>query len=116
MGVEQFSQTVRGSGGTLRTNASGVMEVDNYPGGGEIAAPEVDSFPIELNPAATIQEFIVTQNHADLEVEFHTVGGDVYQAFRGGVTGVRSRTEIDKVVVSDPNTTGATFTAEWSGE
>jgi hypothetical protein len=116
MGVEQFSQTVRGSGGTLRTNASGVMEVDNYPGGGEIDAPATDAYPVSLNPAATIQEFIVTQNHADLEVEFHTVGGDVYQAFRGSVTGVRSRVEIDKVVVSDPNGSNATFTAEWSGE
>jgi len=116
MGVPQDNTTVRGTGGTLRTNASGVMEVDNYPGGGEINAPVDDTYPVSLNPSETIQEFIVTQHDSRLNVELHTVDGTVIKAFRGGVTGIRSRVEIDKVVVSDPNNSGATFTAEWVGE
>lgn len=116
MGVPQFNQTVAGQGGTLQTTTTGVIETDNYADGGEIEAPATDAYPVSLNPAETIQEFIVTQNHADLETEIHTTSGDVFQAFRGGSTGVRDKWEIDKIVVSDPTGSGATYTAEWAGE
>ncbi len=100
----------------MQTNAQGTIETNDYPNGGEVAAPDVDSYPVALNPAETIEELIVTQNDSALDVEIHTNGGDVFYAFRGGAEGVRNRWKIDKVVVSDPETSGATFTAEWAGE
>jgi len=112
----QWVQGVGGGGGEpISTNARGVIQTDNYPSGGEIKS-STDSYPIEVNPAETIQELNVTQHSDALVVEVHTTGGDVFEAFAGGTLGSRDKWEIDKVVVSDPDSSGATFSAEWAGE
>ncbi|SFR37141.1 hypothetical protein SAMN04487947_0566 [Halogeometricum rufum] len=114
MGVEQFSQTVRGSGGTLATNATGTMETDNYPNGGAFDE-DGTTYPVSLNPAETIQELIITAA-GDVMMEVHTSGGDVFTVPLAGGTGSFDKWEIDKVVFSDPKGTQARLGGGWAGE
>lgn len=116
MGVPQHNQTVSGSNGTLRTNTSGVVETDNYAYGGSVEATEAADYPVALNPAATIQEINVTQNDPSILIEIHTTGGDVFEAFHGGTLGSRDKYETDKIVLSDPDETGASASLDWAGE
>jgi hypothetical protein len=116
MGVEQFSQTVRGSDGTLRTNATGVMETDNYPHGGAERASSASDYPKEVNPAETMQVIDVTANDASIVIEVHTTGGDVFEGWQEGTVGERDTWEVDKIVLRDPNGTGATCSFDWAGE
>ena len=114
MGVEQFSQTVRGSGGTLATNATGTMETDNYPNGGSINS-DAPAYPVSLNPAETIQELIVLKA-GDVDVEVTTTGGDTFTLRLYGGTGSFDKWEIDSVSFSDPRGTGAALVVGWAGE
>lgn len=113
MGVEQFSQLVAGSGGTLATSTQGTVETDNYATGGNFSLAGGES----LNPAATIQELMVTQVGADsLVLTLTTTGGDTIDFPHAGGTFTSDKLEIDSVEVSDPNATGETVTGVWVGE
>lgn len=114
MGVQEFSQTVRGSGGTLRTNASGVMETDNYPNG---AAFDNDgsAYPYSLNPAETIQELNIT-SAGDIVARITTTGGDTFDLALAGTTASFDKWEIDSIEFRDPNATGARIAGGWAGE
>lgn len=113
MGVDQFSQTVRGSGGILRTASTGVVETDNYAGGGDYSLSGGDT----LNPAAVIQELTVTQiGDKSLKLLLTTTGGDTIDYPHNGGTMVHDKIEIDSVEVQDPNDTGAVIEGVWVGE
>lgn len=114
MGVEQFSQTVRGSGGTLRTAATGVMETDNYSHGGAFDE-DGTTYPVEINPAETIQELTITQA-GDVDAEITTTGGDTFALRLHGGVGVWDKWEIDSVTFRDPRGTNATVSGAWAGE
>lgn len=111
-GVEQFSQTVRGSGGVLSTAATGTVETDNYATGGDFSLSGGD----ELNPAATIQELTVTRIDKALVLKLHTTGGDTIDYPHQGGTFVHDKVQIDSIEVKDPNSTGATIAGIWVGE
>lgn len=117
MGAEQFSTPVRGSSGeAISVAQSGTIETDNYETGGAVHGSQTADYPIALNPAVTIQEINVTQNSEDATIEIHTVGGDVFQAFRGPTLGSRDKWSVDKIVISDPQATGPTTSLSWAGE
>jgi hypothetical protein len=107
---------VSGTGGRLRTAATGVMETDNYPHGGSVEVTAAADYPTTLNPAETIQEINVTQNHPSIVIELHTTGGSTFEAFHGGTTGSRDKFETDKIVLKDPDGTGETVSFDWAGE
>jgi hypothetical protein len=114
MGVEQFSQTVRGTGGTLATNTSGTVETDNYAHGGSVSdgAP---TYPVSMNPAATIQELNIIEA-GDVEAEITTTGGDTFTLRLYGGAGSFDKWEIDSVTFRDPRGTGAALVVGWAGE
>ncbi|RNJ25473.1 hypothetical protein [Halosegnis longus] len=115
-GTEQFSQTVRGSGGVLATAATGTVQTDNYATGGHLSASGAADYPLSLNPAATIQELNVTRSNAALVITVTTTGGDEFQTFANGTIGSRDKWEIDHLEVTDPTGSGAKFDATWAGE
>jgi len=119
MGAEQFSTPVRGaSGSPISVAQTGTIETDNYSHAGSASAGAngESAYPLAVNPAPVIQELIVTANAPELVINVHTTGGDVYEAFDGGTLGDRDKVEMDKVVVTDPNGSGATVALEWAGE
>lgn len=114
MGVEQFNQTVRGQGGTLRTNASGVIETDNYPNGDAFSF-DGTAYPYTVNPAETIQELIITRS-ADVVARITTTGGDTFDIELAGSLPSFNFWEIDQVEFRDPDLTGAAIAGGWAGE
>ncbi|RYJ12748.1 hypothetical protein ELS19_01360 [Halogeometricum borinquense] len=114
MGVEQFSQTVRGTGGTLSTNATGTVETDNYPNGDGFDY-DGSAYPYTLNPAETIQELIITIA-GDVNMEITTTGGDTFSVPLAGGTGAFEKWEIDSVTFRDPAGTTARLGGGWAGE
>lgn len=117
MGVEQFAQDVRGTGGVLSTTTQGTVQTDNFGhGGGILVDPSAgDSYPVAVNPAGVIHEFSVL-SAGDVDVEVHTTGGDVFTLRLDGATGAWDHWDIDKLVISDPRSTGALFSGGWAGE
>jgi len=114
--TEQFSQTVRGSGGVLSTAATGTMQTDNYATGGGVSVSDAADYPVALNPPVMMQEINVTENSPDARIEIHTSGGSVFRAFAAGTLGSRDKWEVDKIVISDPEATGPTVSLTWAGE
>jgi len=117
MGDKQFNNTVSGTGGTLATNTTGTVETDNYANGGDYAAggDSGTSFPLAVNPAATMQEitFTAAGNHV---VDIHTTGGDVISLRMASSLGVWDKWEVDKLVLRDPDGTGELICGGWAGE
>jgi len=117
MGAEQFSTPVRGaSGSPISVAQTGTIETDNYSHGDAVSASDASDYPLTVNPAAVIQELIVTQSAPELTLTVTTTGGDTYEMFAGGTLGARDKTEIDSVEITDPTGSGAAFSAEWAGE
>jgi hypothetical protein len=114
MGTEQFSQTVRGSGGILRTAATGVVETDNYSHGGHFDETG-SNYPVTVDPAETIQELNIT-SAGDIIAELHTTGGDTIPFPLAGTVGSYEKWELNKVVFKDPNGTQAPIRGGWAGE
>jgi hypothetical protein len=114
MGVPEHEQTVRGSNGTLRTNASGVIQTDNYAHG---AAFDFDgsTYPYSLNPAETIQELNITAS-GDIIARITTTGSDTFDLPLASASASFGKWEIDSVEFRDPHATGARIAGGWAGE
>lgn len=115
-GVEQFSQTVRGSGGTLATSLTGAIETDNYDEGGSINVESAD-YPLTVNPAETIQELVVIETGSDIRLDITTVSGTEMNDIRlAGASLVLDKIQIDQLTLRDPSATGDATRALWVGE
>lgn len=117
MGNRQFARTVRGTDGIVATNQTGTMETNDYPNGDDVVIDpnNGDSYPVSVNPAETIHEIIVN-SAGDVQLEVHTIDGDVINMRLDGASGAYNRWKVDKFVVSDPRSTGALFSGGWAGE
>ncbi|MFC7131655.1 MULTISPECIES: hypothetical protein [Salinibaculum] len=120
MGSEQFSQAVRGSGGVpIATNTNGTVETDNYSEGGVFAAGgnSGNAYPLEVNPAETIQEIIVTQVGDAIVADYTTVSGTTLTDVPlNGRTLTQDTLELDSITLKDPDGTGALTEGWWIGE
>ncbi|WP_410765790.1 hypothetical protein [Haloferax sp. DFSO60] len=114
MGVEQFSQEVRGSGGILATSTQGTVETDNYAHGDAFDF-DGSAYPYSLNPAETIQELIIT-TAGDIVAHITTTGGDTFDFPLAGSVVAVDKWEIDTVEFRDPNGTAARLAGGWAGE
>ncbi|MCD2199085.1 hypothetical protein LPA44_04120 [Halobacterium sp. KA-4] len=113
MGEKQFNNTVAGSGGTLATNTTGTVETDNYATGGDFSLSDGDS----LNPAAVVQELVVTHvGDPSLTLTLSTTGGSTITVPHEGGTLTLDKLEIDAVEVADADNTGASIKGVWAGE
>ncbi|RDZ65875.1 hypothetical protein C5B90_05865 [Haloferax sp. Atlit-12N] len=114
MGVDQFSQEVRGSGGTLATSTQGTVETDNYAHGDGFDF-DGSAYPYTLNPAETIQELVLTKT-GNIDMEVTTTGGDTFTIPLAGNVGSFDKWEIDTVTFRDPDATASTLAGGWAGE
>ena len=111
---EQNAQTVRGSGGTLRTATTGVMETDNYSHGAEFDE-DGSAYPYTVNPAEVIQEWYIT-SAGDVIAEVTTTGGDTFPFPLAGTVGAYDKWEVDSITFTDPKGTQAPIRGGWAGE
>lgn len=118
MGYEENNRTVRGSGGTLRTNTTGVMEVDNYTEAGAFTVGNgSNGYPHTVDPTETIQELVITETGSDIRADVTTRSGDtVTDLHLRGVTLASDTLEIDSITFKDPNSTGDPTYGYWVGE
>lgn len=120
MGSEQFSTAVRGSSGEpISTAAVGAIETDNYSEGGTIAVggSSGTNYPLEVNPAETIQELIITQVGDEVVADIDTISGTtISDVPLNGRTLALDTIEIDAVTFRDPNATGALTEGVYIGE
>jgi len=115
MPSEQFSTAIRGSEGpAVQTNASGTIQTDNYPHGDGFSF-DGSTYPEEVNPAAVVQELVVTQS-ADLVLHITTIQGDEFDIPLAGSVGSFDGWEIDAVEFRDPDGNGDPIAGGWAGE
>lgn len=115
MASEQFSQAVRGSGGTpISTTAIGSIQTDNYEAAGSFA-DDGTGYPLTVNPPEVIQELYITDCD-NIDMEITTVHGDVFVVRLAAAIGEWQGWEIDKVVFNDPRGTSAPLYGAWAGE
>jgi len=115
MPSEQFSQAVRGSGAEpIQTNSTGTMQTDNYQHG-DAFSDDGTGYPVTINPAAVIQELILTKT-GDIDAEIETIQGDTFQLRIAGTVGSWEGWEIDRVTFRDTRATGADLAGGWAGE
>lgn len=117
MPSEQFSQAVRGTGGTpVQTTAAGSIQTDNYPAGDGF---EYDGSDYPYSFSATdidaIQELLFTEA-GDIDMEIETVQGDTFSVRLANTVGRWQSWEIQSVTFSDPRGTGAELYGAWGGE
>jgi hypothetical protein len=114
-GRPEFLQQVGGSNGeSLQTNASGTVETNNYRegdgfdfGGG--------SFPYEVNPPETIEEFGITIS-AKVTATITTESGTTITVPLNGTNTVWDHLSIESVEFTDPKGTAARIAGWWAGE
>ncbi|WP_058826726.1 hypothetical protein [Haloferax sp. Q22] len=114
MGVEQFSQEVRGSGGILATSTQGTVETDNYAHGDAFDF-DGSAYPYTLNPAETIQELVITTS-GNVIARITTTGGDTFDLPLASGAGSFDKWEIDSLEFRDPNGTTSRIAGGWAGE
>jgi len=115
MASEQFSQAVRGSGAQpITTSNVGSIQTDNYDSGDSFA-DDGTGYPLAINPPEVIQELYLT-DAGDVEMDIHTVQGDVFTVRLAATIGEWQGWEIDKVVFRDPRNTTAPIYGAWAGE
>ena len=115
MGAEQFSTPVRGaSGDAVSVAASGTIETDNYEHGDAFDF-DGSAYPYEINPAAVIEEIVIT-TAGDVVAEITTVGGDTVPLALAGGSGAFDKWSTDKITFRDPNGTGSRIAGGWAGE
>lgn len=112
MGVEEFSQTVRGTGGTLSTNTTGTVETDNY-GFGDAFSLSGGNLPVTVDPTDRhIQELNITTSGSDTTAEITTTGGDTFVLELHGATASFDKWEIESVTFDGT----ADVSGGWAGE
>lgn len=119
MGYEELNRTVRGSGGTLATNTTGVVQTDNYIAGGTFTVGNgTNAYPYTVDPAgATIQELTITETGSDIRADLTLKDGSTVTGIHlRGAALVEDTLEIDAVTFKDPNATGKPTFGYWSGE
>lgn len=115
-GVDPFSSTVRGNNGVLQTAATGTIETDNYDAGGAIRVRSAD-YPATVNPAAVIQELIITDVGTEIVVDIDTVGGNsITDVELNGRLLTMDKLSIDSITFRDPSGTGDAVDGLWVGE
>jgi hypothetical protein len=115
MGIQQHTQGVGGTGGEpIRTNAGGVLEVDNYGDGGAFDH-DGSAYPYTLDPEQTIQELIIT-TAGDIVARITTVEQDTFDLPLAGARGAFDKWEIESVEFRDPNATASRIAGGWAGE
>lgn len=113
---EQNVQKVGGSSGTLATTTEGTVETDNYDDAGVISASGAQ-YPLTVNPAATIQELIITELGPAIVADIDTVGGNsVTDVPLNGRTLAMDTLSIDAITFRDPQGTGDAVEGLWVGE
>lgn len=119
MGSQELNRTVRGSGGTLRTAETGVVETDNYSEGGSFTVGNgTNAYPYTLDPAgATIQELVISETGSDIRADLTTKTGNIISDFHlRGAALAMDKIEIDAITFKDPNATGSATFGLWTGE
>ena len=117
MPAEQFAQAVRGSGGRpIQTAPGGAIETDNYQQGGSFGGA---AYPLELNPAASIQELVITSTGDAIVADIETVSSDTADDLTGiplkGATLALDTIEMDSVSFRDPDGSGVETHGFWVG-
>lgn len=118
MPAEQFAQAVRGSGGRpIQTSPGGAIETDNYTEGGSIGPTA--AYPLEVNPAATIQELVITTTGNQIVADIETVSADESDDLDGvplqGATLALDTVEVDAITFRDPEGSGVETAGFWVG-
>lgn len=122
MGYEENNRTVRGSGGTLATNTTGVIQTNNYDEGG---AFNVDpntagyaDYPHTVDPATfTIQFFKILETGTDIRADIVTKTGVTISNINLRAAGLEEESiEVSSITFRDPNGTGEPTHGYYSGE
>jgi hypothetical protein len=120
MGYEENNRTVRGSGGTLATSTTGVVQTNNYDDGGVITVEPSngDSYPAEFDPADhTIQFLKVLETGTGITMDIVTKDGETLEDIHLRGAGFEEEAiEMDSVTFKDPDGTGEPTYGYYSGE
>jgi len=111
-GRPEFSRTVTGgSGRPVSTSAEGTVETDNYPTGDafDFSGGEL---PKTVDPAATMQEIVITGSGDDTLLEITTTGGATFDLPLNGTLGTFDKWSVDVLTVKG---TGD-VSGGWAGE
>jgi hypothetical protein len=88
------------------------VQTDTYERGDQF---DSSSYPITLDPAETIQHVLLSVVNAEVAVEITTTDGDVVTLPIDTRSSIDSYT-AEKVVIRDPNNSGARTAGGWAGE
>jgi hypothetical protein len=114
-GRSEFLQEVGGDGGgAVSTNATGVLETNNYTEGDSFSF-DGSAYPYLLNPPETIQELVVVKSAA-IVIQIETKSGTTFDLDLSGSSGVFNHWAINSLEFKDPNGTTAAISGGWAGE
>lgn len=118
-GGEEFVTRVGGEGdGPVATSQASAFETNNYEQGGSFTVGEgTNTYPFTVDPAALIQELMVTETGEDIRVDITTADGTVITDIHLRAASISEDfISIDSVTFKDPNGTGIATFGYWVGE
>jgi hypothetical protein len=114
-GRSEFLQEIGGqSGAAVQTNASGVIETNNYVEGDGFSF-DGTAYPYTVNPPESIQELVIVEC-GDIVAEIETASGTTFDLELVGSAAVFNHWAINSVTFRDPLGTGAVISGGWAGE
>jgi Flp pilus assembly protein TadG len=103
------------SGQSLPQQEVGPVETDNYSDGGTFEAN--DSYPLTVNPGATVHELVVVQVGNDIVLDVTTTQGNTLTGINlDGSSAVIDTLAISEFEFRDPSATNQSAAGFWVGE
>lgn len=113
--IKRSTTVVSGGGGhPIQTTTTGTVQTDNYDYG-DAFDYDGSAYPYTIDPAATIQELVIT-DAGGIDAEITTEQGDTFTLPLAATVGSWEGWEIDIVTFRDPAGTTARIAGGWAGE
>jgi hypothetical protein len=91
------------------------VQTDTYDRGGEFDTGGSDSYPVEIDPAETVQHVLLSIVEGEVDVEIETTDGDVVTIPVDGKATIDSYS-AESVTITDASGSAARVAGGWAGE
>jgi len=102
-----------------KTNQKAIRETKSktagYPNGGSFDTSAASSYPIDINPAETIQHILLPIVNTGVDLELTTTGGDVLTIPVETKSSIDSYA-VDRAVIKNPTDATKRVAGGWAGE